>query len=83
MIPARRIELFVKSPCLHAVFGPPCTTNLVLCFPYFTDNSNILDIVKNVVVVFREAFSCDPSIHPFVSSSIHGWHHTEKKPLQK
>ncbi len=28
-------------------------------------------------IVFREAFS----IHPFVSSSIHGWHHTGKKTL--
>jgi hypothetical protein len=34
------------------------------------------------VIVFREAFSsCDSSIHPFVPSSIHGWHHIRKKTL--
>jgi hypothetical protein len=41
----------------------------------------LLHIVKDVVVVFREAFSRDLSIHPFVSTSIHGWHHTGKKTL--
>jgi hypothetical protein len=34
-----------------------------------------LHIVKDVVVVFCEAF------HPSVPSSIHGWHHTRKKTL--
>jgi hypothetical protein len=38
-------------------------------------------MMKDVVVVFREAFSSDPSIHPSVLSSIHGWHHTRKKTL--
>jgi len=33
------------------------------------------------MVVFREAFSRDPSIHPSTPSSIHGWHHTGKKTL--
>ncbi len=37
----------------------------------------LLHIVKDVVVLFREAFS----IHPSVPSSIHGWHHTGKKTL--
>jgi hypothetical protein len=30
---------------------------------------------------FREVFSRDPSIHPSIPSSIHGWHHTRKKTL--
>jgi hypothetical protein len=38
-----------------------------------------LHIVNNVVVVFLEAFS----IHPFVPSSTHPWHHTGKKILTK
>ncbi len=37
----------------------------------------LLHIVKDVVVDFREAFS----IHPSVPSSIHGWHHIGKKTL--
>jgi hypothetical protein len=45
-------------------------------------NVYILHIVKDVVVIFSEAFSsCDSFIHPFVSSSIHGWHHRGKKTL--
>ncbi len=39
--------------------------------------TNLLHIVKDVLVVFREAFF----IHPSVPSSINGWHHTEKKTL--
>jgi hypothetical protein len=36
------------------------------------------------VVIFREAFSHDLSIHPsIVPLSIHGWHHTGKKTLAK
>jgi hypothetical protein len=35
----------------------------------------ILHIVKDIVIVFSEAFSRDPSIHP--------WHHTGKKILAK
>jgi hypothetical protein len=46
-----------------------------------------LHIVKDIVVLFREVLSCDPSIHPsihpYVPSSIHGWHHTWKKTLAK
>jgi hypothetical protein len=35
------------------------------------------------MVVFCEAFSCDLSIHPSISSFIHGWHHIGKKTLTK
>jgi hypothetical protein len=41
------------------------------------DKYSTLHIVKDVVVVFGEAFS----IHPSIPSSIHGWHHTGKKTL--
>ncbi len=42
----------------------------------------LLHIVKDIVVIFREIFSsCDPSIHPSIPSSIHGWHHTRNKTL--
>jgi hypothetical protein len=44
-------------------------------FPTYTENT--LHIVKDVVVIFREAFS----IHPSIQSSIHGWHHIGKKTL--
>jgi hypothetical protein len=42
-----------------------------------------LHIVKDVVVVFCEAFSHDSSIHPSVPLSIHGWYHIGKKTLAK
>ncbi len=35
------------------------------------------------MIIFYESFSHDPSIHPFVPSSIHEWHHTGKKTLAK
>jgi hypothetical protein len=40
-----------------------------------------IHIVKDVVVIFHEAFSHDRTIHPSVPSSIHGWHHIGKKTL--
>jgi hypothetical protein len=44
-------------------------------FKYAIHISMVLHIVKDVVVVFSEAF------HPSISSFIHGWHHTRKKTL--
>jgi len=45
----------------------------------------LLHIVKDVVVIFREAFfitwPVHSSVRPSVPSSIHGWHRTGKKTL--
>ncbi len=38
-------------------------------------------MVKDVLVVFHEAFSHDSSIHPSILSSIYGWYNTRKKTL--
>jgi tRNA U34 5-methylaminomethyl-2-thiouridine-forming methyltransferase MnmC len=54
---------------------------LAQCYNHQHDNRHVWKMMKDVVVVFREAFSSDPSIHPSVLSSIHGWHHTRKKTL--
>jgi hypothetical protein len=40
--------------------------------------SRKLHIIKDFVKLFSLR---DPSIHPSISSSIHGWHHTGKKSL--
>jgi hypothetical protein len=48
---------------------------------FFYPCCSILHKVKDIVVVFCEAFFITWPVHPSISSSIHGWHHTRKKTL--
>jgi hypothetical protein len=68
--------------CTHPCYAGRSYTLKCISYTFFSFSLHyalsyrgIVELLKDVMVVFREAF------HPSVPSSIHGWHHTGKKTL--